>query len=166
MHMKGYLGMRKTSIGFAAAMALTLGAVVAIAAPAAPAQQAKAAEPAVSGNLVMFLTQIDPMSAGHGVHFATNMARSGRGAVIVLVGEAGRLALRDWPTPVSAVDGEALQTELKGFVNAGGKVYITPYTLRSFNASADDLIDGASPPDDPAAIHAHMFEPDTQLLVW
>ena len=48
----------------------------------------KAAEPTVSGNLVMFLTQTDPMVAEHGVHFATRMAESGRAAIIVLVREA------------------------------------------------------------------------------
>lgn len=61
---------------------------IAFGAAAALAQQAKAAEPTVSGNLVMFLTQTDPMVAEHGVHFATRMAESGRAAIIVLVREA------------------------------------------------------------------------------
>lgn len=42
----------------------------------------------------------------------------------------------------------------------------TPYTLRSFNAGPGDLIAGAKLPEDPKAVHGHMFEPDTQLLVW
>ena len=120
----------------------------------------------VSGNLVMFLTQTDPMLAGHGLHFATRTVTAGRSATIILVGDAGRLALADWPSNASAVSGEALQTDLEAFVAAGGKVYITPYTLKSFSAAPTELIEGVSLPDNPTAIHAHMFESETQLLVW
>lgn len=119
-----------------------------------------------SGSLVMFLTQTDPMVAGHALHFATRMAAAGRSATIVLVGDAGRLALSDWPSNTSAVSGASLQADLVSFVAAGGRVYMTPYTLRSFSAAPAALIDGVSLPDDPEAIHSHMFEPDTQLLVW
>ena len=119
-----------------------------------------------SGSLVMFLTQTDPMVAGHGLHFATRMAMAGRPATVVLVGDAGRIALSEWPSTTSAVSGASLQADLEGFLAAGGKVYITPYTLRSFNAAPAALIDGVSLPADPEAIHAHMFESDTQLLVW
>ncbi len=124
------------------------------------------AQPAAEGALVMFLTQTDPMLAGHALHFATHMARDGRRATIVLVGEAGRLALKGWQTPVSAVGNNNLQQDLIGFIDTGGKVYITPYTLHSFNADPEDLIAGAGLPKDPKSVHGHMFEPDTQLLAW
>lgn len=121
---------------------------------------------AQEGALVMFLTQTDPMLAGHALHFATHMSREGRRATILLVGEAGRLALKDWPTPVSAVGNNNLQQDLIKFIDTGGKVYITPYTLHSFNADPEDLIAGAGLPKDPKSVHGHMFEPDTQLLAW
>lgn len=136
-----------------------------LAAQAAPAL-AHDGKQGSAGNLVMFLTHSDPMVAGHGLHFATHMAKEGRGATIVLVGDAGRLALKDWPADVSAVSGEALNADLEAFIAAGGRVYVTPYTLESFNATPADLIAGATPPDDPEAIHNHMFASDTQLLVW
>ncbi len=145
-----------------------LAAATALAAAAtAPAIAEESAETAdANGALVMFLTQTDPMLAGHGLHFAGRMAMDGRPSTIVLVGEAGRLALNDWTSNASAVSGDALQEDLKRFVDAGGRVYITPYTLNSFNASADALIDGVSLPDNPKAIHHHMFEPNTQMIVW
>ena len=122
------------------------------------------AEP--SGQLVMFLTQTDPMLAGHGMHFATRMVRTGRPATIVLVGDAGRLALDGWPANTSAVSGQTLQEDLMAFIDAGGTVFVTPYTLASFRSAENSLIDGVSLPSDPDAIHAHMFETETQLIVW
>ena len=114
----------------------------------------------------MFLTKTDPMLAGHGLHFAEHMALDGRAATILLVGEAGRLAMKDWPSNASAVSGAALQDDLKAFIKAGGRVFITPYTLGSFNASPDALIEGVSLPDNPKAVHDHMFDAKTQMVVW
>ena len=152
---------------FAVCAGLCAGFCASGAALAEPdASAADAASPEVSGNLVMFLTQTDPMLAGHGLHFGARMASDGRGATVILVGDAGRLALAGWPANASAVSGKSLQADLEAFIEAGGRAYITPYTLSSFDATPDDLIKGVSLPDNPAAIHAHMFEPDTQLLVW
>ena len=119
-----------------------------------------------SGALVLFLTQTDPMVAGHALHFATRMHMEGRAATIVLVGDAGRIALKDSETPVSAVSEDPLRVDLAGFIEAGGRVLVTPYTLKSLGVSEDALIDGAALPRDPRAIHAHMFESGTKMVVW
>jgi outer membrane receptor protein involved in Fe transport len=59
-----------------------------------------------------------------------------------------------------------LSQDLSGFIAAGGTVYISPYTLRHFAASPEMLADGVTVPKDPPAVHRHMFDPTTQLVVW
>ena len=124
------------------------------------------AESQVSGNLVIFLTQTDPMVAGHALHFATRMVRDGRPSRVILVGEAGRLGLAGHKSSVSAVNGEDLQTALKGFIDAGGDVFMTRFTLASYGAQSDSLIEGVALPSDPSEMHATMFDPNTQMLAW
>ncbi|MEM0910151.1 MAG: hypothetical protein AAGJ37_04210 [Pseudomonadota bacterium] len=116
--------------------------------------------------LVMFLTNTDPMIAGHGVHFASRMAMEDRSVTIILVGEAGRLGLKAWSSNVSNVENIPLHEVLQDVIKHGGKVLMTPYTLMSFNANAEDLIQGVSLPKDPISMHNHMFAANTKLLVW
>lgn len=137
---------------------------------AAKTDGASHAQPAASSEsssaLVAFLTTDDPMIAGHAVHFAHRIMTTGRSATLILIGEAGRLGIKTLSSPTSAVSGEPLNQDLASFIDAGGKVYISSFTLRHFAAAPEMLADGVSLPDDPQAIHQHMFDPGTQLVVW
>ncbi|TVR57365.1 MAG: hypothetical protein EA420_19120 [Candidatus Competibacteraceae bacterium] len=132
----------------------------------APTTHHQAAPVQAQSALVAFLTTDDPMIAGHALHFAQRMLASGRRATVILVGEAGRLGIKTLPSPTSAVSGATLNQDLASFVGSGGKVYISAYTLRHFSATSEMLASGISLPDDPQAIHNHMFDPATQLVVW
>ena len=132
----------------------------------APATDHHAAPTQSQSALVAFLTTDDPMIAGHALHFARHMLDGGRRATLLLVGEAGRLGIKTLPSPISALSNAPLSEDLSGFIAAGGTVYISPYTLRHFAASPEMLADGVTVPKDPPAVHRHMFDPATQLVVW
>ncbi|MEM1411273.1 MAG: hypothetical protein AAGH19_02865, partial [Pseudomonadota bacterium] len=119
-----------------------------------------------SGTLVLMLTQTDPMVAGHALHFAAAMVQSGRPATIILVGDAGTLALKGAASRKSEVSGLSLQADLETYIKAGGRVIITPYTLTALNAKPDALMDGVALPSNPVGLHDLMFEHHTQLVVW
>jgi len=60
---------------------------------------------------------MDPMSAGHALHFGAHMICEGRPGTIRRVGEAGRLAVpRSKPLP-SAVSGQSLQQGLLALIS-------------------------------------------------
>jgi quercetin dioxygenase-like cupin family protein len=132
----------------------------------APATHHQAAPVPSQSALVAFLTTDDPMIAGHAVHFARHMLDGGRRATLLLIGEAGRLGIKTLPSPISALSNAPLRQDLSSFIAAGGTVYISPYTLRHFAASPEMLADGVTVPKDPPAVHRHMFDPATQLVVW
>ncbi|HRD91647.1 MAG TPA: hypothetical protein PK201_00860 [Accumulibacter sp.] len=132
----------------------------------APAADHHAAPAQSQSALVAFLTTADPMIAGHALHFARHMLDGGRQATLLLVGEAGRLGIKTLPSPISALSNAPLSQDLSGFIAAGGTVHISPYTLRHFAASPEMLADGVTIPKDPPAVHRHMFDPATQLVVW
>jgi len=134
---------------------------------AAPfAASAEETEPAPNGSLVLFLTQTDPMVAGHGLHIATRMLEEERRVTIVLIGAAGQIAVEDAATNASALTGASLKEALAAFIAAGGAVAITPPTVASLGVEYDDLIDGVGPPEDHRALHDHMFAPRTKLMVF
>jgi quercetin dioxygenase-like cupin family protein len=135
------------------------------AATAAPGNSPPVAVPSQAA-LVAFLTTADPMIAGHALHFARHMLDSGRRATVLLIGEAGRLGIKTLSSPTSALSNAPLSQDLSSFIAAGGTVYITPYTLRHFAATPEMLMEGVTVPKDPPAVHRHMFEPGTKLVVW
>lgn len=154
------------TLTFALIAVSTLGSPIAEAQDMAGGAAAPANSESTRGNLVMFLTQTDPMVAGHALHFASRMAAEGRPSTVILVGEAGRLGLTGYLNNRSAVTGEDLQTALQEFISAGGRVFITPPTLASYNADIEALIEGVDVPRNPSGVHAHMFDANTQLVVW
>ena len=118
------------------------------------------------GSMVMFITQSDAMIAGHALHIANEMVREKRNVRVMLIGEAGAIALKGSSTIRSALNGQPLQSSLAHLVKNGGKVYITPPTLGAYNASTEDLIKGVSLPLNPTEFHHFMFAPETKLVVF
>ncbi|MEM6908485.1 MAG: hypothetical protein AAF494_07380 [Pseudomonadota bacterium] len=123
-------------------------------------------DPSPSSGLVLFLTQSDPMVASHGLHIASRMLDEDRQVTIMLIGEAGQIAVKDAATGASRFTGESLQQDLAAFIAAGGTVAITPPTVASLGGDYGVLIEGVGPPKDHQGLHDHMFEPRTKLMVF
>ncbi len=120
---------------------------------------------AKGGALVMFVTNDDPMIAGHALHFAEHALGEGRRVTLILAGNAAKLALRQPDLPKSPVTGASLDHKLRELVAKKATVIVTPFSLAPLGAKLDDLIPGVAPQCDPA-LHEHMFEPTTKLMVW
>ncbi|MBK9989866.1 MAG: DsrE family protein [Verrucomicrobia bacterium] len=119
-----------------------------------------------SGALVLFLTTDDPMSAGHALHFAEHTFSNGRPVTIILVGNAGKLALKNNNLPPSPITGEELNKKLQQLVEKKVTVIITPYTLAALGQPLENLIPEITPPKNGPATHAHIWEPETKIVVW
>lgn len=116
--------------------------------------------------LIMFVTRNDPVIAGHALHVATTMRGHGRTAIICLIGDGGKLALKGAKTEVSMTNGESLQSNLQTFIKNGGKVSITPFTVESLGISKDDLIEGVFIGGKAHKIGKVMYKPNTRVFVW
>lgn len=116
--------------------------------------------------LVLFLTRTEPMVAGHALHVGMNMLAEGVQVTVILVGDAGRFGLRGLPAGTSAVSKSDLGADLERLIAAGGQVLITPYTLAHFNAEPSQLRAGITLPREAKRLHARMFEPGAQVVVW
>ena len=127
---------------------------------------AEEAAPAPNGSLVMFLTQTDPMVAGHGLHIANHMLEEERNVTLVLIGAAGQIAVKAAVTNSSSLADGSLQEALAAFIAKGGTAAITPPTVAGLGVDYEDLIDGVGPPADHRALHDHMFAPRTKLMVF
>ena len=121
---------------------------------------------APKGAMVMFLTQTGENVAGPALHIAQRMQAEGRKTTVVLLGDAGRLGVKGAKTKKSAIGDKSLQAALKGAIEAGVSVFITPPTLGLIGATPDDLMEGVSLPIDHAGLHDHMFEIATKLVVF
>lgn len=117
------------------------------------------------GALVIFITQIDPMIAGHALHFAEHMHTEGRGVTLFLIGEGARLALRDPRLEPSIVTEAPLNEKLAELLAGGARVIVTPFSLKGLGVTPEALVPGIDLRCDPS-LHDHMFEPDTRLMVW
>lgn len=123
-------------------------------------------DPSTTG-LVIFLTQTDPLIAGHALHIAKNMRGEGRRVTVFLIGEAARFALANpaegaAPNPVT---GTSLQTLLADLLAAEATVIVTPPSLRAIGAERSAVLPGAVFSCSPE-IHDHMFQPTTRVVVW
>lgn len=147
--------------------ALALIALCGLSTPnvAQAAEHRHAPSEGAKGSLVMFVTQADPMIAGHALHFAEHALSDGHRVTIILVGDAARFALKAPELPKSPVTGAGLDHKLRELVAKQAKVILTPFSLAALGAKTDDLTPGVAPACDPV-LHAHMFEPATKLMVW
>lgn len=119
-----------------------------------------------TGALVQFLTTDENIIAAHAFHFAETALRSGRQTITILVGNAGRLAIKELEPSKSKVSGDSLRNDLERIIENGGGVFITPYTLSFLKFTTEDLIDNVSLPTDPETVHKLMYAPSTKLIVW
>lgn len=84
----------KKAFNFAALLSVMLAALT-VGASLAMEKDKAGAEPQISGNLAVFLTQIDSMVAGRALPFAAPAVREGRPSRVIPAGGAGRLGLSD-----------------------------------------------------------------------
>lgn len=151
---------------FASAFAL-LGTLALSAPLATHAAEPASAQPVAptKNALVLFVTQDDPMIAGHALHFADHALGDGHPVRIVLVGPAAKFALKDAKLPASPVTGAGLNEKIRELVAKNVTVIITPFSLAAVGAKLDDLTPGTKPACSPD-LHAEMFEPATKIMVW
>jgi len=118
-----------------------------------------------NNSLILFLTQDDPMIAGHALHFAEHALGDGHPVTIILVGSAAKFALKDAKLPKSPVTGAGLDQKVRDLVAKNVKVILTPFSLSALGVKLDDLTPGIAPACSPD-LHAEMFEPATKIMVW
>lgn len=119
-----------------------------------------------SAQVVMFLTQTDPMIAGHALHMAGVLGRHGHSVTVVLVGEAGEVAQTGGEPLPSAVGPGTLHDQLQALLDAGVEVHMTPFTRRALDGEAGPVLDAVSHPRAGGPMPQRLTAPNARVLVW
>lgn len=125
---------------------------------------AQAAEDKSMG-LFVNLSTSETATAGHAMHFASNMLERGHPVVFFLNHQAVAYATTNPPEEVFGDSGPTVADMLADLMRGGAKVIVCRLCLKMQGIDPQSLVEGAML-GNPEAVSEYLFDPSYQVISW